>query len=177
MKAFALLSYLLYATWSAAQAPPTKPNHDAAMCPAHLMGSRDATQDHDAMNRRSEKGMGFSQTKTTHHFLLTANGGAIQVEDNNPEDSANRDSIKMHLHHIADAFQSGDFDIPMFVHDTEPPGVVVMKSHAKRIHYSVEETPNGGRVVIQTDDKGALMAIHQFLRFQIEEHKTGDPLK
>jgi hypothetical protein len=77
----------------------------------------------------------------------------------------------MHLHHIADAFQSGDFDIPMFVHNTEPPGVVVIKSHAKNIHYSIEETPNGGRVVIQTDDKDALAAIHQFLRFQIEEHK------
>jgi len=178
MKAcFVLLFCLLYASWSAAQAPASKPNHDATMCPAHDMRSQDATQDHDAMNHRGEKGMGFSQTKTAHHFLITANGGAIQVEANNPEDLTNRDNIKMHLHHIADAFQTGDFDIPMFVHDTEPPGVVVMKSHAKNIHYSIEETPNGGRVVIQTDDKDALAAIHQFLRFQIEEHKTSDPLK
>src|SRR5580698_5275640 len=31
------------------------------------------------------------------------------------------------MQHIAEAFQSGDFDIPMFVHDTVPPGVPEMK--------------------------------------------------
>lgn len=39
-----------------------------------------AAQDsHAAMNKRGTEAMGFSQTDTTHHFLLTANGGAIQV--------------------------------------------------------------------------------------------------
>ena len=51
-----------------------------------------------------------------------------------------------------------------------------MKEHAKNIHYSIEETKNGGRVRIQTSDHAALDAIHSFLRFQITEHKTGDPL-
>lgn len=79
----------------------------------------------------------------------------------------------MHLGHIAKAFQSGDFDIPMFVHDTVPPGVPEMKQLRKEIHYSFEETPNGGRVVITSANKEALEAIHRFLRFQMEEHKTG----
>jgi hypothetical protein len=136
----------------------------------------EATQDHDAMNHRGEKGMGFSQAETTHHFLLTSDGGAIQVEANGPDDATNRDNIKMHLRHIAGAFKSGDFEIPMFVHDTTPPGVLVMKQHAKDIRYTVEDTSNGGRVVLHTDDKDALAAIHDFLRFQITEHKTGDPL-
>lgn len=130
---------------------------------------------HD-MHDRGEKGMGFSQTATTHHFLLLPAGGAIQVESNDPNDKNSRDGIRMHLHHIQHAFQTGDFDIPMFVHDTVPPGVPVMKHHAKNIHYSIEETPNGGRVLIQTKDPAALDAIHSFLRFQITEHKTGDPL-
>jgi hypothetical protein len=174
---FALLFCLLCGAWSAAQAPAGKPDPPSAMCPAHEMVQLpDATHDHDAMNHRGEQGMGFSQTETTHHFLLTANGGAIQVEANNPGDAASRDNVKMHLRHIEHAFQNGDFAIPMFVHDTEPPGVLVMKSHAKNIRYSIEETPNGGRVVLQTDDKDALAAIHQFLQFQIREHKTGDPL-
>ena len=121
-------------------------------------------------------GMGFSQTATTHHFLLTANGGAIVVEANDQNDKESRDSIQMHLSHIQHAFQSGDFNIPMFVHDTVPPGAVVMKEKAKHIHYSIELTANGGRVLIQTKDKAALDAIQSFLRFQIIEHKTGDPL-
>jgi hypothetical protein len=134
------------------------------MCPMH-----DA---HSEMNERGEKGMGFSQTATTHHFFLTPDGGAIQVEVNDPADDVNRKSIRMHLEHIAQAFQNGDFDIPMFVHDTVPPGVPEMKSLRKNIRYSFEETPNGGRVVIMSADKDALDAIHRFLRFQIEEHKT-----
>jgi hypothetical protein len=137
-------------------------------CPMH------ATHTH--MNERGEKGMGFSQTATTHHFLLNSNGGVIQVEAKDSADSTNRNQTRMHLGHIAKAFQSGDFDIPMFVHDNVPPGVPGMKRLRKDIQYSFAETPNGGRVVISSANKEALEAIHQFLRFQIEEHNTGDPM-
>jgi hypothetical protein len=63
----------------------------------------------------------------------------------------------------------------MFVHDTVPPGVPEMKKLREKIRYSFKETPNGGRVVIASTDQEALAAIHIFLRFQVEEHKTGDP--
>lgn len=163
-----LVVFWLAFSFSASQtADPGKPA-PSSVCPTHDM--------HMGLNERGEKGMGFSQSATTHHFLLTADGGAIVVEANDPADSTNRENIQMHLHHIQRAFQSGDFDIPMFVHDTLPPGVVVMKQRAKRIRYSIEETANGGRVLIQTKDTKALEAIHSFLRFQITEHKTGDPL-
>jgi hypothetical protein len=143
-----------------------------------MLGVLAGAQEHhaDDMNARGAKGMGFSQTATVHHFFLTTDGGAIQVEAKDAEDTTSRDSIKMHLHHIGQAFQTGDFNIPMFVHDTVPPGVPVMKQRKKNIRYTIEEAPNGGRVVIRTHDKDALAAIHQFLRFQIEQHKTGDPL-
>ena len=78
--------------------------------------------------------------------------------------------------HIKRAFADGDFDIPMFVHDTVPPGVPEMKRLREKIRYSFEDMPNGGRVVLSTNDKEALAAIHKFLSFQIEEHKTGDPV-
>jgi len=154
---------ILVAFWlvlTAQQSSPSCSNHDQ----------------HMRMNERGEQGMGFSQTATTHHFLLLPKGGAIQVEANDSNDRESRDNIRMHLHHIQRAFQSGDFDIPMFVHDAVPPGVPVMKARAKKIHYSIKETPSGGRVLIQTTDPAALEAIHSFLRFQITEHKTGDPL-
>jgi len=138
--------------------------------------SRPKQDSHDAMNARGEHAMGFSQTATTHHFLLKSDGGVIQVEANDPKDTSNRDSIRMHLGHIAHAFQNGDFDIPMFVHETVPPGVAEMTRLQKQIRYSFEEAPNGGRVVIVTSDKDALTAIHKFLRFQIQGHKTGDPV-
>jgi hypothetical protein len=171
-----LVLLLLFASATdvtARQAPADKPAQPAAMCPAHDMSSLDP---HAAMNERGEHGMGFSQTATTHHFLLTPNGGVIQVDANSTDDAANRDNIKMHLQHISHAFQNGDFAIPMFVHDTIPPGVPVMKQHLSEIHFSLEQSSTGGRVIIQTTNKEAIAAIHEFLRFQIREHKTGDPL-
>jgi hypothetical protein len=79
--------------------------------------------------------------------------------------------------HIAQAFQNGDFDTPMFVHDTVPPGLLEMKKLRQKIRYSFEENPNGGRVAISSTDIEALPAIHSFLQFQIEEHKAGDPME
>ena len=121
--------------------------------------------------------MGFDQVKTTHHFFLKSDGGVIQVTANDAGDSASRDMIQTHLKHIAAAFSEGDFAIPMLVHDRVPPGVAEMKQLKEKIHYRYEALDMGGRVVIQTDDASALAAVHEFLRFQIQDHATGDSLK
>jgi len=159
-------------TLSAAQ--NEKPKASQTDCPMHKAHAHDEPTS-SSMNERGEKGMGFSQTTTTHHFLLNADGGVIQVEANDHADAATRDNIRMHLTQIAKAFSAGDFAIPMFVHDTMPPGVPVMKEQSDKINYKFEETPAGGRVIIVTTDAKALDAIQQFLRFQLAEHKTGDP--
>ena len=151
-----------------------KTKHLEAMCPMHDAHSR--SSGHSAvLNERGEKGMGFSQTATTHHFLIKPGGGVIEVEVNDPTDKTDRDNIRKHLAHIAQAFRDGDFDIPMLVHDTVPSGAAEMKRLRERIEYSFEETLAGGRVVIATADQESLAAVHKFLLFQIEEHKTGDP--
>jgi hypothetical protein len=71
-------------------------------------------------------------------------------------------------------FSKGDFSTPMFIHDQVPPGVPVMKEKRDEISYTLEELPSGGRVRIKTANRDALKAIHDFLRFQIEDHHTGD---
>jgi hypothetical protein len=73
-------------------------------------------------------------------------------------------------------FSNGEFSIPMFVHDQVPPGVPVMKEKHAEISYSFEELPAGGRVRIKTENRDALDAIHEFLRFQIADHHTGDKI-
>jgi hypothetical protein len=128
------------------------------------------------MQGRGDEGMGFSQAKTTHHFNLAKDGGVISVEANDEKDTASRDQIRMHLAHIAKMFAEGNFDIPMFVHDQVPPGVPVMQSKKNQIQYRFEESKPGGRVVITSSDPEAVSAVHDFLSFQIREHKTGDSL-
>jgi hypothetical protein len=156
-------------------------SHDG--CPMMQAGESKTTDaashaGHSAeMNVRGERAMGFSQTATTHHFLLTQDGGAIQVEANDAKDAASRAQIREHLAHIAEMFADGNFDTPMFVHDEMPPGVVVMQKLKAEIGYRYEETAGGARVLIKTNNAEALAAVHDFLRFQIKEHRTGDPLE
>lgn len=130
-----------------------------------------------SLEQRGNQGMGFDQQKITHHFLLTKDGGIIQVTANSADDTTSVDQIRMHLEHIAGAFASGDFDIPIFVHDQTPPGVPVLKRLRKKLAYKVELMNGGGRVVIHTANLKALHALWDFLRFQITEHKTGDALE
>jgi hypothetical protein len=120
--------------------------------------------------------MGFDQDKTTHHFLLQKAGGTIEVTAKNADDKASTDEIRMHLRHIATAFAAGDFNLPMFIHDTVPPGVQVLNARREQMTFRYEDVDKGGKVVVQTVDPAARDALHDFLRFQIREHRTGDPL-
>lgn len=129
-----------------------------------------------AMNARGDHVMGFEHDKTTHHFALTKSGGSIQVQANDAADSTSREHIRMHLEHIAKAFAAGEFEDPVEVHAQAPPGVSVMKKSKTKISYRYESIERGGKVVILSDDAEAVKAVHEYLRFQIEEHKTGDPL-
>ena len=131
---------------------------------------------HKAMTARGAHVMGFDQDKTAHHFLLFEDGGAIDIAVKDVADSANRDAIRGHLPHISTMFSDGNFDAPMLVHDTKAvPGIKTLVERKATITYRYVETPAGGRVDIVTKDAQALKALHEFLRYQIKEHQTGDP--
>jgi hypothetical protein len=123
---------------------------------------------------RGDQGMGFSHQMTGHHFRLLPDGGAIEVEAKEANDAASRQAIRAHLTMIAGRFAAGDFSVPMFIHATAPPGMGTMQRLKQKITYTAEETPRGAQVRIMTKDPEAIRAIHQFLRFQIVEHRTGD---
>ncbi len=83
--------------------------------------------------------------------------------------------IRQHLGHIATMFADGNFRAPMLVHDQTPPGVPVMRERKKSLNWKFVELQNGASVQVRTTDKQALEALHQFLKFQISDHRTGDP--
>jgi len=130
----------------------------------------------DGVNQRGDHAMGFSHEKTTHHFRLAADGGSIEVTANDSNDAVSLEQIRMHLAHIAKLFKTGDFDKPMFTHGETPPGVPVMTRMKEEINYVFEPIDGGGRVRIRTSNPEAINAVHEFLRYQIKEHKTGDSL-
>ena len=126
------------------------------------------------MKQHGNLAMGFDQDKTTHHFNLTADGGSIAADANDPTDGASRDQIRAHLMEIAMAFRQGDFQKPFMTHSEVPPGVPTMQRLKTEIVYAFEETARGGMVRISTANAEARAALHEFLTYQIKEHATGD---
>ncbi len=158
MKLSPALALLILATWSIP--PQDKP----------------ARQDdhHQGVVDRGDHVMGFSHDKATHHFLLFPDGGAIDVQANSADDTATRDEIRIHFGHIAKMFAAGDFSAPMLVHSQHPPGAETMKGLRDAIQYKLENTEHGARIRITSKNADAVVAVHEFLRFQIRDHQTGD---
>jgi hypothetical protein len=150
--------------------------HPAVVVTLALAAFAAGQHQHAPSQDRAQQGMGFDQQKTTHHFLIEKSGGTIEVTAKDSNDKVSTDEIRGHLRHIAALFADGDFSVPMFVHDTAPPGVAVMKARRAQMTFRYDEVGTGGKVVIRTEDTAARDALHDFLRFQIREHRTGDPL-
>ncbi|HET7440324.1 MAG TPA: hypothetical protein VFJ47_03410 [Terriglobales bacterium] len=131
----------------------------------------------DQPNAKSEHQahvMGFSQEKTSHHFELNQEGGVIEVRTNDIKDTESRDQVRGHFKHIVQMFSAGNFNDPMLVHEQEVPGTAAMSRLKRDIHWGFGEIPRGARISIVADNKEAVDAVHEFLRFQIADHHTGD---
>jgi hypothetical protein len=131
---------------------------------------------HGGVVQRGDQVMGFSHNKTVHHFRLTPDGGTIEAVATDPSDKESREEIRTHLDHIAQMFHNGNFNAPMLIHARTPPGVPIMKKLRDQIQYQVEQSPVGAQVHISSTNPQAITAIHDFLKFQIEDHQTGDPV-
>jgi hypothetical protein len=129
----------------------------------------------EALKKRGAEAMGSDQDATTHHFKLAPSGGSIEITVKNEKDEAVITAVRSHLRSISADFAGGDFDKPFQTHEEVPPGVPEMQKSRQKITYRYEELPQGGAVRIETKDPQALAAVHAFLRYQITEHKTGDP--
>ena len=132
-------------------------------------------QKDEEMKKRGAAAMGFDQDAVTHHFLLKPDGGVIEVRVRERSDVTNLNAIRAHLRDIAKQFADGRFDAPFATHAEVPSGVPTLQRLKSAIRYSYGERADGGRVEILTQNAEALDAIHQFLRYQIAEHRTGDP--
>jgi hypothetical protein len=162
MRVTILIACLVVALGSNARVHQPAQDHGGHECP---------------MMQRGDQAMGFSHETTAHHFRLFRDGGEIEVHANDVTDVASVSQIRAHLAHIAKLFSAGDFDVPMFIHDTTPPGVTTMAQRKDQIRYVFVETERGARVRITTTDPQATDAVHAFLLFQIADHHTEDSPK
>lgn len=125
---------------------------------------------------RGNQVMGFDQQKATHNFLIQKNGGVIRVTAKE-NDEATVAQIREHLGKIATEFKAGNFVAPELIHDKVPPGSKTLKRLKDEIAYSFVHVPGGAELRLTTENGEARQAIREFFKMQIEEHKTGDPVR
>src|SRR5918994_4287575 len=99
---------------------------------------------HAALGTRGAKAMGFDQSLARHHFVLSPDGGRIEIDVKNKADADTRDRIAKHLEGISKQFKAGDFAIPEETHADVPPGVAAMTTLRADIEYKFEHAPTGG---------------------------------
>lgn len=145
---------------------------DHAQCPMHSAQSHQAQVDH-----RHQDATGVPTRAAEHRFLLSPEGGSIRLGVTDASATEARDRVRAHLRQIARLFAAGDFSLPTQIHDQVPPGADSLKAHKDSVRYAYSDTATGGVVTITTTDPEALAAVHEFLRFQIRDHATQDPLE
>jgi hypothetical protein len=186
IRTIVLTATLLLATTLAAQSP------DPVTCPMHAEhmkaaaaseGTQETQSDHVVANGEAKHGaevdsrhdsMVMSHDTTRHSFRLFADGGAIELRAIDPQNAATIASVRAHLHEIASEFTKKDFTTPTFVHGYTPDGVKQMERLHASINYRYEDVDSGARIRMTTSDPEALDAIHDFLRFQVIEHRTSN---
>jgi hypothetical protein len=116
--------------------------------------------------------MGVDQYTSTHRFESLPDGGRIVLQRDST-DSAGTAQIRQHMRTIAESFKQGNFALPGVVHARKVPGTAVMAAHRSRISYIADTLPRGGQVRIRSQDPAAIAAIHEFLAFQRQDHRSG----
>jgi predicted lipid-binding transport protein (Tim44 family) len=154
-----------------------------ASCPMHAQHMAEAEKEQVAADGSAQHGaevnhrhdtFGMPHTASTHSFRLFADGGAIELRSNIADDEKAVETIRTHLQQVAEQFKDADFSTPAFVHGHAPDGVASMGKLRADIAYRYEELPAGGRIRITTKSAPALAAVHDFLRFQVTEHRTAN---
>ena len=144
-------------------------------CPLHAQHmAADGSKAHGAEVDGRHDSLGVSHDQTRHSFRLFADGGAIELRVNAGAGADVVEAIRSHLQMVAKQFAANDFTTPMFVHGKTPDGIPEMQRLHDQISFRYEALPAGARVRITTSSPEALAAVHEFLRFQVVEHRTGD---
>jgi len=144
-----------------------------AGCTGQDRGKEQSDSAFAALQQRGETAMGVNQYTSQHVFELLPGGGRIVLQ-RKESDSVGETAIRAHMRQIANAFASGDFALPGFVHAmSDVPGTAVMKRLKGEITYTPRDLPRGAEVVISTRNPEGVSAIHEFLAFQRMDHRTG----
>ena len=130
------------------------------------MNSHDMTQ----MMQRGNLAMGFDQSKISHEFSTTKDGGQIKITALNENDNNTINQIKSHTRDIQNDFTEGNFTKPFFIHAESVPGTDTMTQNKGQIQYKIQDLKNGSILLLITSNSSLVSSINQFMTYQSTEH-------
>ena len=123
------------------------------------------------MLKRGDIAMEFNQSKISHQFIVTRDGGQIKISALDSNDNQTISQIKEHVKNIQKEFSEGNFNRSSFIHATAVPGTDVMTDKKDLINYGIVEMNNGSSLILKTNNTEVIDAISKFMEFQAVEHK------
>ena len=128
------------------------------------------------VNSRFGKALGTDVEKIVQHYYLLKNGGVMEFTAKDPGDTSTISALQKYMNAQKDLFEKGKIDADAEVHSRVPDGVPALKKLRNEITFFAVKSENGAALRMFSVDNEARQAIQQFLKFQISEHKTGDPM-
>ena len=128
-----------------------------------------------ALLSRATKTSGFDSDRVTRHFYVLKNGGAVEITAKDPNDEATIKAIQAHLKKESDQLAKGSFEIFTNIYGRTPENAPQLKKLRDDVTYAMVPQENGAVLRMLTVNPAAKSAIHDNLRFQIDQWKTGDP--
>lgn len=124
---------------------------------------------------RFSRAMGVPVEKVTVHFYLVKNGGVVELSAKNPTDTTTAAALQKYLQNQKDLWEKGKETAVTDVHLRAPEAASTMRRLRNDITFFMAKTDSGGVLRMFSINEQARAAIQDYLRFEITEHKTGDP--
>ena len=129
------------------------------------------------LKTRVSKVLGTDVDKIVQHYYLVKNGGVIEFTAKDPADNATISTVQKYLETQKDLFEKGKADADTGVYGKVPDGLPALKKLRNDITFFAVNTDSGAALRMFSVNDQARQAIQDFMKFQINEHKTGDPLQ
>ncbi len=124
---------------------------------------------------RISKVSGFDTERVQRHFYVLKNGGAVEVTARDINDEQTIKAIRAFLKKEADLLTKGSMETVIAMYGKVPDSAPALKKLRDEINFAMAPTDNGAVIRMFTVNPQAKAAIYDYLRFQIDQLKTGDP--
>ena len=119
----------------------------------------------------------YDRHRVVHHFYLYPDGGMMTLVVTDPADTETRKAVRTFVQRVSQLMVMGNLALLRDQFGQGVPGLDrIAEARARKATITVRSsTPDeGSQIIFSTADPVTIQALHEFLRFQIDDLKTGD---